>query len=203
MSAASPDPPALVLASRSPRRAQLLRDAGVAFEQLASPFDDTGVIDAMHGRDPQAVAVELAQQKARALATQLHGHHVILGADTLCVGDDGTLLGQPASRQAAHDMLRDFIGNAHDVVTGVALIRAGDAHVLTAFADTATVRWAHVDEAQLRAYLDSNAWQGKAGGYNLYERQAAGWPIVVTGDPTTVVGLPMRRLMPLLAQLAI
>lgn len=203
MCAASRDAPVLVLASRSPRRGQLLRQAGVAFEQVASPFDDAGMIDAMPGRDAQGLAMELALRKARALARTLDGRHVVLGADTLCVGDDGSPRGQPTSRDAAEAMLRGFIGKAHDVVTGVALVRGGDGEVLASFADTATVRWGDVDAAWLEAYLDSGDWRGKAGGYNLYERQTAGWPIDVAGDPTTVVGLPMRRLEPVLASVCV
>ena len=68
------------------------------------------------------------------------------------------------------------------------------------FADSATVRFDRVNDAQLDRYLDTDQWRGKAGGYNLYDRQAEGWPISVTGDPTTVVGLPMAKLRPVLAK---
>lgn len=68
------------------------------------------------------------------------------------------------------------------------------------FADEAVVHCGPVTEAQVQAALDSGVWQGKAGGYNLFELQAAGWPLTVEGDETTVVGLPMKRVAPMLRE---
>ncbi|MEX0886179.1 MAG: Maf family protein [Phycisphaeraceae bacterium] len=203
MSEPSRDAPRLVLASRSPRRARLLREAGYAFVQLASPFDDAGVIDARAGDAAREVAVELALRKARALAATLEPGRVVLGADTLCMGVDGTLLGQPATREAAAAMLRGFRGRTHAMVTGVSLVVTGDGGRVDAFADRAEVTIGALPDAELEAYLDTEAWRGKAGGYNLVDRQAAGWPIEVAGDPTTVVGLPMARLAAALAKMGV
>ena len=69
---------------------------------------------------------------------------------------------------------------------------------IESFADVAVVRFGAVSEQQLVTYLATEEWQGKAGGYNLFDRQSAGWPIEVEGDPATVVGLPMKRLIPML-----
>ena len=68
------------------------------------------------------------------------------------------------------------------------------------FWDSARVTVGAIDERALQAYLDSGEWRGKAGAYNLYERIEAGWPIQFEGDPTTIMGLPMRKLSQLLAE---
>jgi septum formation protein len=94
-------------------------------------------------------------------------------------------------------MLRSFVEGAHDVISGVALLDlAGGARLL--FFDRAQVTWGRIASDQVEAYVASGAWRGKAGGYNLAERLRAGWPIEVRGDPATVMGLPIRRLAPLL-----
>ncbi|MFK7790335.1 MAG: nucleoside triphosphate pyrophosphatase [Phycisphaeraceae bacterium] len=192
--------PPLILASQSPRRAELLREARIDFEQRSPPFADPDQPPAhLRGDEAEAYAASLAAQKARSLAAVLTGSAVILAADTICVDDHGELVGKPRDRAHAWEMLRSFIETEHRVLTGVSLLRVGsDEQAIESFADVAVVRFGSVGEFELDAYLDTDDWQGKAGGYNLFDRQAAGWPIEVEGDPTTVVGLPMRRLVPML-----
>ena len=191
--------PPLILASRSPRRASLLAEAGFVFKQRDPPYADPPQPEADHP-DALALAAELADAKARSLveAGGVPGTTLVLGADTVCLAEDGRLVGTPTTPEATLAMLRGFVGRSHRVVSGVALLRGGV--TLERFADVATVTWGAVDSATLEAYTVGGAWRGKAGGYNLYDRQAAGWPITVTGDPTTVVGLPMQRLAPLLVE---
>ena len=93
-------------------------------------------------------------------------------------------------------MVRAFAACSHRVVTGVALL--GDGGPPRRFADSAGVTFGALAPEEIDRYVASGGWRGKAGGYNLYERQAEGWPITVEGDPTTVVGLPMRLLAPAL-----
>ncbi|MEZ6191532.1 MAG: Maf family protein [Phycisphaerales bacterium] len=197
-------PPTLILASRSPRRAQLLRDAGFAFEQAAPPFNDPPQPDQSHPGPPSALAAYLAEQKALSLHPYLQQHPkaLILAADTICVTDAGQLIGTPTDRDDARRMIQQFINQTHAVVTGVALLTINMDAPLT-LADETHVALGPLNSAQLDEYLDSNTWQGKAGAYNLFERQHAGWPLTVTGDPTTVVGLPMQKLLPALAKLGL
>lgn len=188
----------LILASQSPRRAQLLREAGIAFEQHSPPFADPDQPpDHLRGHEAEQYATSLALQKARSMSEQRTDRSPILAADTICVAADARLVGKPADRVHAEQMLRRFVNSSHCVITGVTLL-VPDLEP-TAFADTATVWFGQVTDDQLADYLDAGDWRGKAGGYNLFDRQAAGWPITVQGDPTTVVGLPMLRLGPLLA----
>ncbi len=197
----------LVLASQSPRRAQLLTEAGFVFEQRSPPFADPDQPPGhLKGDEAEGYAKSLAVQKAKSLAEALSADGplpgvLILAADTICVDDAGALVGKPRDRSHAGQMIRSFMNTSHRVISGVALLRvaAGQAsHGAESFADTTTVAFGSIGDEQLDAYLSTDDWQGKAGGYNLFDRQAAGWPIEVDGDPATVVGLPMRRLIPML-----
>lgn len=171
----------------------MLVEAGYVFEQADPPFDDPPHPEVRPGLEPERVAEELAAAKAESVRENLGQNAVVLAADTICVGVDGQLIGQPDDAAEARRIIMSFTEAVHDVVTGVALVGPG-ADEPVVFADTASVRFGKLDDAALDAYLESGEWQGKAGGYNLFERQAAGWPIKVTGDPTTVVGLPMVKL---------
>lgn len=189
----------LILASQSPRRAQLLSEAGIAFEQRSSPFADPDQPpEHLLGHEAEDYAKSLAEMKATSLK-QTGTPLLILAADTICVDYEGQLVGKPRDRAHAGEMIRSFSGAEHRVLTGVALLRNNSGgSVMDSFADVTVVRFGPISEEQIDTYLATDDWRGKAGGYNLFDRQAAGWPIAVQGDPTTVVGLPMRRLMPLL-----
>ena len=193
----------LILASQSPRRAQLLTEAGFAFEQRSPPFADPDQPPSeLPGEDAESYASVLAEMKAVSLSDEVAVGSVILAADTICVDAAGKLVGKPRDRADAQAMLRSFIEAEHRVITGVALMRVEqDRTVHDLIADTAVVTFGSVSDQQLDEYLATDDWQGKAGGYNLFDRQSAGWPIEVAGDPATVVGLPMVRLVPRLRAL--
>lgn len=188
-----------ILASQSPRRAQLLREAGVDFEQRNPPYADPDQPPGdLRGHQAGGYAKGLAERKAQSLS-DLAVPAMVIAADTICVDDAGRLIGKPRDAAHAFEMVRSFVESEHRVITGVALLEAGQGKpVMRSFADVATVRFGSVSDTELQAYVATGDWSGKAGGYNLFDRRAAGWPIEVVGDPTTVVGLPMRRLMPLL-----
>jgi septum formation protein len=140
---------------------------------------------------PQWVAA-LAYLKAAAGIAHTEGS-TVLGADTAIIKDDD-LIGTPRDRAEAHRILRALSDGSHDVVTGVALIDPASGR-RTFFVDRATVRVGHLSDCMIAAYLATDAWRGKAGGYNLRERLADGWPLTYSGDPTTVMGLPMGVLV--------
>lgn len=203
--------PLLILASRSPRRAALLREAGYPFVQDDPPFHDPPQPE--QTGDPAALARLLAAMKALSLRDARTAKTsgvtpgatpgaapggVILAADTLCVDAHGRVVGQPADREDARRILSSFMGSGHRVITGVALLGMNDAHP-DSFSDAAEVRMHRVPDGELETYLDTQQWRGKAGAYNLFDRRDAGWVIDVHGDPSTVVGLPMKALVPRLA----
>lgn len=183
----------IYLASTSPRRAKLLREAGIAFEAIAPPFDDA-VID-LGPVAPHRAAEMLAYAKATAVGDTLAGG-IVIGSDTV-LAHKGRTIGKPRDRADAHAMLRSLFGTSHEVITGVAICDAATDRC-TLFHDRSTVVIQPPPEGQLRAYLDAGEWRGKAGGYNLAELEDR-WRFEVTGDPTTVVGLPMRMLVDRLA----
>ncbi len=179
--------PLILLASRSPRRAGLLREAGYRYRQGDPPFADPPQPE--HG-EAVRLAQDLAQAKARSVReADAAGVDVILAADTIVVAPDGTLLGQPAHEQDARRMLGLLVEKTHQVVTGVCLRWLATGR-LDVFADVARVTFGAVSVEELDRYLSSGGWRGKAGAYNLAELEGH-WPIRVDGDPTTVVGLPM------------
>ena len=186
----------IMLASRSPRRLQLLQAAGWPVRLVPSDLDDGRL--QMGSVKPEAWVEALACLKARASAHAMQTRGAsddpctILGADTVCV-HDGTVLGQPADAAAAKSMLMRHCNTSHEVLTGTCLI-AWPSQERHLFVDQATVTWGDIELSALDQYIDSQQWRGKAGGYNLQERIDAGWPIACTGDPATVMGLPMRRL---------
>lgn len=212
----------LYLASQSPRRRELLQEAGINFEAFSPGQDDAELVAtrAADGTmvDPAVWTAGLAFLKAVAgvetlrREDRLRTGDVVLGADTICVGHDANgramILSAPASEAEARAMLAQWQDGEHDVLTGVALVRAGAiagaaragsaweraGEARTIFVDRARVRWGRVSEIEIEGYLRSGSWRGKAGAYNLRERLGAGWPIAFAGDPATIMGLPMRRL---------
>lgn len=184
-----------------------MREAGFDFERFDPPFADPAdpneALDAAKGvstpADGSALAVRLAGLKAASVpADAIPAGAVVLCADTLGITPAGQLIGTPETADHALAMLRGLVGQAHTIVTGVAL-RTADREPHS-FADAATVNLGQIDDAALQTYVDSGDWRGKAGGYNLAERLDAGWPITIQGDPGTVMGLPMRRLTPWLVE---
>jgi septum formation protein len=186
----------LVLASASPRRRELLEAAGFRPRTQAADLED----DAVRVRFlvPEALVEALAAFKAARVASLLgeagEADAVVLAADTLCF-DGERPVGKPRDAAAAAEFLRSWRGRPHRTVTGVCILADGRR---TLFADRAVVEVGDLDDAEIDRYVASGAWRGKAGGYNLAERIAAGWPIRCDGDPTSVMGLPMRRVEPLL-----
>ncbi len=192
--AVAPRCPSILLASRSPRRRELLTAAGVPHVAAAPVFDDSALSPG-DIRSPSHWVTSLAYLKAWSQAMSHPDASLVLGSDTACVLD-GRLIGTPSDGAEAEGMIRAFMDRRHEVVTGVAIIdrrREGARRHL--FADEAVVTMGRVPEEELAAYVASGAWQGKAGGYNLMDRVRAGWPLAWEGDPTTIMGLPMNRLI--------
>ena len=201
--------PHLILASQSPRRRQLLAQHNIAHTAIHPGIDDAELYP---GRvTPAQWVTALAYLKAMAGLYLLRsrgqtGPLLVLGADTACVKDGASgqrLIGTPTSPGEAEVILSTLQDGHHDVVTGVALIRQDSPGLppgRTLFADAARVTVGHIGLARIRAYVESEQWKGKAGGYNLLERIEAGWPMEYEGDPTTVMGLPMQRLLNVLTR---
>lgn len=187
--------PPLVLASRSPRRRELLAAAGVSDVLIASP-DAEESADASLGLGPLVLA------NARAKATEVarsHPRSVVLGADTL-VWIDGAPLGKPQSLDEAREMLARLSGRVHEVCTGVHLVRL-QPHGQIEFHETTRVRFRPLAPSTIEAYLAKVDVLDKAGAYALQEH---GDLIVdsVEGSRSNVVGLPVERTLAALRRFA-
>lgn len=188
--------PRVLLASGSPRRRKLLEAAGFAVEVKEPKIDDGAVH--VHESVPARLVISLAWFKASQVAVVPINVVALVAADTVC-DVEGVVLGKPADRAAAAAMLASMFDSSHTTRTGVC-VRSAEGRLL--FEDASIVRMGRPTPEDLERYLDSEEWMGKAGGYNLADRLQAGWPIECEGDPTTVMGLPMARLGPLLHELA-
>jgi MAF protein len=172
----------LVLASASPRRAEILRSAGFDFEARPAGVDEHA---GTAGLSPVEAAVAIARAKAAAVAALVPGAAVI-GADTLVVLD-GQALGKPASRDAAKAILEGLRGRSHTVITAVA-VAIGD---LTATGVKRTlVRFRDYADAEIAAYVASGALMDKAGAYGIQDRPFSPAESY-EGCYLNVVGLPL------------
>lgn len=189
----------LILASASPRRRSLLEAAGFRPVILESDLDDAEVErgDAV----PERFVTALAWFKARRVLDRrgtMNG--IIVAADTVCL-DGERMLGKPRDPDDARGMIRSMRDRPHRTITGVAIVEAGGRRQL--FVDGAIVIVGTIADETIDEYIASGGWRGKAGGYNYAERVDAGWPIACDGDPTSVMGLPMTRTVPILESLGV
>ncbi len=177
----------LILASGSPRRRELLRQAGYTFQVIVPDESvETGVsID----QPPESYVVKAAYEKTRAVAEQIESG-IVLAADTMALCN-GQMIGKPTNRQHAEQILRTIMGTTHLVHTGVCLCHRPSNSTLTTI-ETSVVEMGMLTDLALQAYLDSNQWIGKAGAFGYQDDMP--WIKIVAGLESNVVGLPIERL---------
>ena len=186
----------IVLGSGSPRRHRMLLEAGWSVEVRPPAIDDGEIV--VQAQNPARAILALTWFKAAQIGG-FHGASLAIAADTVCV-TDGEILGKPGNAMEARAMIERLQGRVHQTMTAVCLLKPGGSREF--MIDAARVAFGVLGESELQEYLESGEWRGKAGGYNLVDRQEAGWPVRCDGDPDTVMGLPMRRLQPVLRRLA-
>jgi len=179
----------LILASASPRRAELLTAAGIAFTTAPADIDERVLPDEL----AEAHVKRLAEAKARAVAAG-HPGALVLGADTVVVLD-GRILGKPRDTAEAAEMLRALAGRTHEVWTGVALVSGGGAEVEAA---CTRVWFTAMTEAEVDAYVATGEPMDKAGAYGIQGR-ASRYVDRIDGSYTNVVGLPVALVVRLLS----
>ena len=184
----------VILASRSPRRREILSMLGVKFEIVSADADEASEIT-----EPAFLVRELALRKGRATLELLRkegrvsDRTLIIASDTV-VAVDGKILGKPADEAEAREMLRSLSGRSHKVVSGVALL-TGDREV--AASEETAVRFAVLTEQAIDRYVRSGEPMDKAGAYAI-QGGASVWVEGIDGDYHNVVGLPVYRLNRLL-----
>lgn len=185
----------MILASQSPRRRELLADAGFELTVVPADIDETRLPE----EKPVDLVLRLAEQKAeavRAAQEDFSSDELLVAADTIVwMGDEA--LGKPTDAPDATAMLRELSGRTHHVSTGVCALRLspeGRAIARTSFVETTDVTFWELTEAEIAAYVDTGEPQDKAGAYGI---QGAGRLLVksIEGDYSNVVGLPIARLV--------
>ncbi len=189
----------IVLASASPRRRRLLREAGVELEVRPVEVDE----DLSRFAGAEDAAVGLALRKARAALARLpDADRWVVAADTVvALGVPGRerLLGKPGSEEEAREMLGELSASRHSVVTGVAVGRCRDGALRPGFERT-WVTMREITPGEVEAYAASGEWRGKAGGYAIQETADAFVTALEGGGFDNVVGLPVELTLALLAR---
>jgi septum formation protein len=174
----------LILASTSPRRAELLRSAGVVFEVIGPDVDEK----LRTGETPAEYAVRAAREKVESIPVA--SGMIVLGADTV-VAAEGRILGKPADAAEAKAMLRLLSGKMHEVITGVCL---RSAEKTVCFHTVTAVLFRELSEEEIAAYVATGDPLDKAGAYAI-QNGAAGMVRRIDGSYSNVVGLPLCEII--------
>ncbi len=184
----------LILASASPRRAEILHNAGFSFIVMSSAVDETPFPE----ESPYDHVQRLADAKAELVAARAVGPAIILAADTV-VTLEGHIFGKPRSTDDARHMLEKLSGRTHSVLTGVTLIRLPDAE-RRSFVESTLVHFTQLSAEEISRYLATEEPHDKAGAYAIQGRAGRYIPRI-EGDYFNVVGLPLARVTQALAEL--
>ncbi len=177
-----------VLASASPRRRELLGIMGVEFDVIVSEADESSVSKEL---EPSLYVQELALLKAAATAKNIDKNSIVIGADTV-VTLDGKILGKPADKEDAFNMLKAISGRTHEVFTGYCVMRLKDGLSVCNAVKTGVV-FKNLTDEKIKRYVDTLEPMDKAGAYGV---QGLGGLLVekINGDYQNVVGLPISAL---------
>ncbi len=186
----------IILASASPRRSELLAEAGYKFTAVTPDIDESAFSTAGVRADKYAKILALAKAKN---VGEKHPQSLVIGADTV-VDFDGEIIGKPADAKQAEQITRKLFSAPHKVITAVAIVRLSDCTELCE-SDTTTVYPKSLTDEQIAQHIRSGSWQDKAGAYAIKE---TGDEFVrkIEGSLTNVMGLPMELLERLLKRLS-
>lgn len=190
-------PAHLILASASPRRRQLMYEAGYEFTVVLPDVDESTF--AAEQAEPVEYAKELALAKAKSVARK-HTDSIVIGADTI-VDFQGRIIGKAADAKQAEQITRKLFSSPHKVITGIAIVRLSDGTELVR-SDSTTVYPRKMTPEQIIVHVKGGSWRDKAGAYAIQE---TGDEFVekIEGSLTNVMGMPMELLESLLAGLHI
>jgi septum formation protein len=178
-------PKPLILASSSPRRAQLLRQVGLSYQITITDVDEE-----YNGSEPIVFAKEMSYQKARNAALSTN-YAILLAADTIVVLEN-RILGKPRDAAEAVKMLADLSGKRHEVITGYTLYDRPSNHSVTDY-ELTQVWFRDLDRDEIDAYVASGSPFDKAGGYGIQDDFGAVFINRIEGCYYNVVGLPLAK----------
>ena len=177
----------IILASQSPRRKELLHLAEIDFEVIVADTDESFPM----GLSFEETAIHIAKNKALAVAEKREPDKIILAADTIVICDN-KIIGKPIDRENAIELITALSGNTHQVITGVCIIHRDKK---TSFADTTSVTFHTLSQAQIIYYVDKYKPYDKAGAYAIQEWIGAIGIKNINGDFYNVMGLPISRVV--------
>jgi septum formation protein len=176
----------IILASRSPRRQQLLRELGLKFEVVIKDYKETFPA----GLTGDEIALYIAHEKATLFRNELSDNDIVITADTI-VWCNGRMLGKPLDSEDAAGMLREISGNTHEVITGVCLYTSFKEH---SFSVSTKVTFDELSSEEIFYYVDEYKPFDKAGAYGIQEWIGIIGCSHIEGSYFNVVGLPVHRL---------
>ncbi|MBC8353965.1 MAG: septum formation protein Maf [Planctomycetes bacterium] len=184
----------LILASQSPQRRKLLHAAGYSFETIAPhPNAECGICS---GETPNELVARLAKQKAADVASRVD-EGIVLACDTIAECS-GQILGKPHDADHARQMLQLLNGRVHHVYSGVCLWKRPSNRLLERV-DVTKLKMEQISDRELEQYLESEAWEGKAGAFGYQD--GPDWLRIVVGSESNVIGLPMEQLTEMLVEI--
>lgn len=176
----------IILASRSPRRQQLLRELGLTFDIVVRDFNET-CPENLTGED---IPLFLAHEKAMSFKDEISDDEIVITADTI-VWCNNKVLGKPVDPEDAKRMIMELSGNTHEVITGVTLYSSLKEKT---FSDTTRVTFGELSEVEITYYIDKFKPYDKAGAYGIQEWIGIAACSRIEGSYFNVVGLPVQKL---------
>ncbi len=176
----------IILASRSPRRQQLLRQLGIKFDVVIRDYKETYP----HGLSGEEIAVYLAREKAGSFRNKLSDNEIVITADTI-VWCNNRVLNKPANADEARLMISDLSGNTHEVITGVSLLSSVKEKT---FSVSTKVTFVKLSDEEIIYYIEKFRPYDKAGAYGIQEWIGIAACNRIEGSYFNVVGLPVQRL---------
>lgn len=176
----------IILASRSPRRQQLLQELGIKFEVVVRDYDES-YPEELKGKE---IAEFLSGEKARHYLAEINDNEIIITADTIVWCND-KVLGKPADAEEAKNMIRELSGNVHDVITGVTLLSNKKEKTFT---DLTRVTFEEMSREEISYYVENFKPFDKAGAYGIQEWIGITACSRIEGSYFNVVGLPVQKL---------
>jgi septum formation protein len=177
----------IILASRSPRRQQMLKEMGISFEIILKDYPETYPPE-LSGRE---IAEYLSREKARIFRKEISDNEIVITADTI-VWCNNEVLGKPADPDEARHMIRALSGNTHEVITGVTLLSAIRERT---FSESTRVTFEMLTDEEINYYIDKYKPFDKAGAYGIQEWIGYAACSRIEGSYFNVVGLPVHRLL--------
>ena len=174
----------IILASKSPRRREILENLGYNFQIITAETDENSDIS-----NPSELVMELAKRKAKAVAKLIENDSIVIGCDTV-VAIENDILGKPENEKNAREMLAKLSGNIHSVYSGLCLVKGEK--ILTSFCKT-DVHFDTLSAEDIDWYISQNEWADKAGSYAV-QGKASVFVNKIDGDYFNVVGLPVNLL---------